>query len=88
MVFSGTDADAHHRRGTRSPCRLAGTRVTVTVTAEDGVTTETYTVRVNQGVTADYGWKAVDDLDGLIKVGNGNPFGVWSDGDDHVGRRL
>ena len=32
--------------------------VTVTVTAQDGTTTKTYTVNVNQGVTAPFGWKA------------------------------
>ena len=54
--------------------------VTVTVTAQDGSTTETYTVSVNRGVTGDYRWKAVDDLDGLIAVGNGAPRGIWSNG--------
>ena len=54
--------------------------VTVTVTAEDGVTTMDYTVSVNRGVTALTGWKAVDDLDGLIAAGNDAPQGIWSDG--------
>ena len=54
--------------------------VTVTVTAEDGVTTMDYTVSVNRGVTALTGWKAVDDLDGLIAAGNDDPSGIWSDG--------
>ena len=40
----------------------------------------TYTVSVNRGVTADYGWKAADDLDGLIAAENGFPVGIWSDG--------
>ena len=54
--------------------------VTVTVTSEDGSATETYTVSVNRGVSDDYGWKAVDDLDGLIAAGNTSPFGIWSNG--------
>ena len=51
--------------------------VTVTVTAEDTTTEKTYTVNVNQGVTSAYGWKAQDDLDGLIAAGNDEPIGIW-----------
>ncbi len=51
--------------------------VTLTVTAEDDVTTATYTVSVNRGVTTTYGWKADDDLDGLIAAGNRIPRGIW-----------
>ena len=54
--------------------------VTVTVTAEDGITTLDYTVSVNRGVTALTGWKVADDLDGLIAAGNDSPQGIWSDG--------
>ena len=51
--------------------------VTLTVTAEDDVTEQEYTVSVNRGVTDDYGWKADDDLDGLIAAENTSPLGVW-----------
>ena len=54
--------------------------VTVTVIAEDTTTEKTYTVNVNRGVTDPYGWKAVDDLDGLAVASNGSPTGIWSDG--------
>ena len=54
--------------------------VTVTVTAQDGTTTKTYTVNVNQGVTAPFGWKAGDDLDGMIAAGNETPYAISSDG--------
>ena len=50
--------------------------VTVTVTAEDG-STQDYTVNVNRGVRAQYGWKAGDDLDGLIAADNRGPRGIW-----------
>ena len=50
--------------------------VTVMVTAQDGTTTKTYTVNVNQGVTDTFGWKAADDLDGLIAAGNQAPNGA------------
>ena len=54
--------------------------VTITVTAEDGNATRDYTVSVNRGVDTVFGWKAVDDLDGLIAAGNEYPIGIWTDG--------
>ena len=50
--------------------------VTVTVTAEDG-STQDYTVNINRGVRAQYGWNADEDLDGLIAAGNRGPRGIW-----------
>ena len=55
------------------------TFVTVAVTAEDTTTTKTYTVNINKGVDADYGWKAADP-DRLTAAGNADPRGIWSDG--------
>ena len=52
--------------------------VTVKVTAQDS-STKTYTISVNRGVATAYGWKAVDDLDGLASD-NDSPAGMWSDG--------
>ena len=49
------------------------------VTAEDSTTDEEYTVSINRGVTDDYGWKAVADLDGLLAAGNADAQGIWSD---------
>ena len=49
------------------------------VTAEDSTTEEEYTVSINRGVTGDYGWKAVVDLDGLTAAGNADAQGIWSD---------
>ena len=49
--------------------------VTITVTAEDS-TTQDYTVSINRGVTTPSGWKASDDLDGLIAAGNTGPTGI------------
>ena len=65
---------------TRSTSQREKNTVTVTVTAEDTMTEKTYTVNVNQGVTSAYGWKAHDDLDGLITAGNEEPRGIWSNG--------
>ena len=55
--------------------------VKVKVTAQDTLTTETYTVHVGRGVTAAYGWKAVDDFNTLIAAGNESPSRLWSDGE-------
>ena len=74
--YSATDADL----GTpgHQVNLLAGRNaVTVTVTAEDG-TTRAYTVTINRGVNSQYGWKAGDDLDGLIAAGNRGPRGIWA----------
>ena len=54
--------------------------VTVTVTAKDGITTRDYTVSVNQGSDAAYGWRAADDIDTLAAAGNNVRGGIWSDG--------
>ena len=79
VTYSPTDADTST---TVYDVDLTAGRnaVTVTVTAEDGTTTKDYTVGVNRGVTDNYGWKPVDDLDGLIAAGNTSPVGIWSDG--------
>ena len=53
--------------------------VTITVTAEDGSTTKTYTININRGVTNAYGWKAEDDLDGLV-AGGTLPRNLWTNG--------
>ena len=59
---------------------LAGSNVvTVSVTAEDGLTKREYTVSVNRGVTDAKGWQAGADLDGLIDGRNEFPRGIWSD---------
>ena len=77
-TFSGTDASTDP--GHQIALSAGRNEVTVTVTAENMSTTEEYTVSINRGVTADYGWKAADDLDGLIAAGNRNPYFIWSDG--------
>ena len=77
-VFSVDDADPS-AAGHQVDLSAGRNTVRITVTAEYG-TTKTYTVRVNRGVTDDYGWKASADLDGLIAAGNRDPVGIWSDG--------
>ena len=55
--------------------------LTITVTSADGMNTETYTLSINRGVADPYGWKAVDDFDGLIASENTSPFGIWANDD-------
>ena len=78
VSYSGTDAD-DTTDGHQVTLSAGRNSVTITVTAEDA-STQTYTVNVNQGVTDTFGWKASDDLDGLIAAGNIFPAGIWSDG--------
>ena len=40
--------------------------VTITVTAEDNIATQEYTVSVNRGVSDNYGWNAERDLDAVV----------------------
>ena len=73
--YSGTDASS--AAGHQVDLNAGQNAVTVTVTAED-TTTQEYTVNINRGVTDSYGWKAADDLDGLIAASNGSPYGIWA----------
>ena len=76
--YSGADADTA-ADGHQVNLSAGQNAVTVTVTAQD-TTTQEYTVNINRGVTNAYGWKAQDDLDGLIAAGNEDPQGIWSNG--------
>ena len=55
--------------------------IAVTVTAEDGNTTKTYTVVVGRGVDTPYGWKATDDFEAPIHRDFNEQGDIWSDGD-------
>ena len=86
LEITPTDADSG-ADGHQVNLSAGQNAVTIEVTAEDGMATETYTVNINRGVTAPYGWKASDDFDGLIAAGNGLPSAMWSTRDHHVGHR-
>ena len=75
LGFSTTDTDLG-TPGHQVSLSAGRNTVTVTVTAEDD-STRAYTVTINRGVNAQYGWKADDDLDGLITAGNRGPRGIW-----------
>ena len=78
VAYSTTDAETS--AGHQVNLSAGRNEVTITVTAEDTTTTGTYTVSINRGVTAVFGWKASDDFDGLITAENNGPRGTWSDG--------
>ena len=78
VAFDPMDADAV-ATGHQVDLSPGRNLVTVTVTAEDGVT-RNYTVSINRGVADATGWQAGADLDGLRAVGNDHPYGLWSDG--------
>ena len=78
VAYSTTDADTS--AGHQVNLSAGRNEVTITVTAEDATTTGTYTVSINRGVTAVFGWKASDDFDGLITAENNHPVDIWSDG--------
>ena len=78
VSYGGTDAD-DTVDGFQKNLRAGNNRVTITVTAEDTTTTESWTVHVNRGVATLRGWKASDDFDTPKAAGN-RPYMIWSDG--------
>ena len=78
VAITPADADAV-MDGHQVGLSAGANTVTVTVTSEGGLT-KRYRITVAQGVTNNYGWKAGDDLDGLIAAGNQDPYGIWSNG--------
>ncbi len=76
---AATDADTT-TEGFQVDLATGGNILKVVVTARNGTTRKTYTLHINRGVTTDYGWKAGDDLDGLIAADNRAPAGIWSNG--------
>ena len=79
VAYSGGDADGG-TDGHQVDLVEGRNMVTVTATAEDGVTTRDYTISVNRGSDAPYGWEAAEDIDTLVGAGNESPRGTWSDG--------
>ena len=63
--YAPTDADTT-ADGHQVDLTAGQNTVTIAVAAADGMTSATYTLNVNRGTDADYGWKAVDDLDQLV----------------------
>ena len=79
LAYSGTDAD-DLTDGHQVDLSAGQNMVTVTVTAADGNTTKEYTVSVNRGTDAPFGWKPEEDFDTLRAAENHRTGGIWSDG--------
>ena len=76
LEFSGADADPD-TDGFQVDLSDGKNAVNFTVTAHNG-DEEDYTLSINKGVTTDFGWRAVDDLDGVMRAaGNERPLGIW-----------
>ncbi len=76
LVFDGTDADAE-TDGFQVNLAAGENTLAIIVNApnDDG---EGHTLSINRGVGADFGWRAVDDLDGVMTVaGNSRPTALW-----------
>ena len=71
-VASGTGYQANLDEG--------GNLVEITVTSEDGNSVFGYYIYVARGVTADFGWKASDEFNGLVAADIGSQYDIWSDG--------
>ena len=88
-----TDAD-----GSASGFQVALTEGAVTtfkvkVTAADGTTTQTYTLRVGRDSAESKGRMFTRDFDTLSGAGNNHPEAIWSDGEtmwavDRVGKKI
>ena len=69
IAATTTDADASWAvtsptdPGHQVNLSVGANTVTITVTAEDAATVETYTVSINRSTDATFGWNAVQDLD-------------------------
>ena len=79
VVYSGTDAD-RLTDGHQVDLSEGRNNVRMTVTAADGRTRKGYTVSINRGSEAPYGWSAEDDFDTLAAADNRAVTGLWSDG--------
>ena len=79
VAYSGTDANTV-TGGHQVDLTVGSNVVTVTVTDRDGDATRDYTVSVNRGSDAPFGWKAEDDFDSLAAARNHDAMGLWSDG--------
>ena len=74
-----TDAD-DNTDGHQVDVLVGRNAIEFTVTAQDGVTTQDYTLTINRGSNAPAGWTVLKDLENLLGSGSDSPGGIWSDG--------
>ena len=76
VLFSVDDADTN-ANGHQVDLSVGLNTIVVTGVGKDGLSTQDYTLRIGRGETVQYGWRADDDLDGLVAAGNTTPHGIW-----------
>ena len=74
-----TDAD-DNTDGHQVDVLVGRNAIEFTVTAQDGVTIQDYTLTINRGSNAPAGWTVLKDLENLLGSGSDSPGGIWSDG--------
>ena len=79
VTYNVSDADTT-AEGHQVDLQTGLNTFTITVTAEDNISSIQYVLSIGRGAQDASGWKAEDDLDGLISAGNTNPYGMWGNG--------
>ena len=79
VTYSVSDADTT-AEGHQVDLQTGLNTFTITVTAEDNISSIQYALSIGRGTQDAGGWKAEDDLDGLNSAGNRDPYGIWSNG--------
>ena len=75
VTYNVSDADTT-AEGHQVDLQTGLNTFTITVTAEDNISSIQYVLSIGRGTQAASGWKAEDDLDGLISAGNRDPYGI------------
>ena len=80
VAYSVADAD-DTQDGHQIDLSEGRNALTITVTAQNGTDTQDYTISVNRGTDADFGWQPEKDFDNAFDpAGNDYPASIWSDG--------
>ncbi len=79
VSFSPEDSDPN-LQGYQTGLQTGANTVTITVLAQDGRTSEQYTVTINRASDEPFGWNVFDDFDALDTAGNNSASGIASDG--------
>ena len=76
--YAPEDADTN-LEGHQVNLSTGANTVTITVLAQDGITTEEYTVTINRGDSEPFGWTVIDDFETLDTADSQYPSGLASD---------
>ena len=79
VSYNNSDADSD-LEGHQVDLRVGGNTITITVVAEDGITTAYHTLTINRASSALSDWAVLPDLENVLGSGSEYPEGMWSDG--------